>query len=257
MIWSPQWKTAPSRETEAACNPRTHCLPQGETGYSGFTQGLEGQPLRVLLTTSQASEAAVDSRWGCHKAQGRLEAGAWRIIGAPPRHSQHRRDDWVPSQAGLPGPSTTPDTKEGRWDSQVINTPPWGPGAAAAACSVPAEARLLCSGLGAPGGHCSPGPSWPRLPQVSAKKNKRSLRLAFFHSLVRLLVSRYRACQLGGRGFLLWLGAPGQPGTSLGGAGAWRTVPAGHRLGQQTTQVDTVQSGAVLLWRPGPATNVP
>lgn len=32
-----------------------------------------------------------------------------------------------------------------------------------------------------------------------AKKNKRSLRLAFFHSLVRLPVSRSRACQLGGR----------------------------------------------------------
>lgn len=32
-----------------------------------------------------------------------------------------------------------------------------------------------------------------------AKKNKHSLRLAFFHSLVRLPVSRSRACQLGGR----------------------------------------------------------
>lgn len=70
-----------------------------------------------------------------------------------------------------------------------------------------------------------------------AKKNKRSLRLAFFHSLVRLPVSRCSACQLGG-----WASSCGQRHQAsrepLGGVGEDTGRSSGHRAWLPlTTQV--------------------
>lgn len=144
-----------------------------KTGYSGFTQGLEGPaPPPCPAHPSPRPQAAVDSRWGCHEAQG----DSRQVLGdhrRPTRHSQHRRDDWVPSQAGLPG-SQHHARHKGRTLGQPSSTPcpggAWG-NRRCLLCPSGSQAAL-CSGLGAPGGLCSrarPLP-WPRLPQVSLRK---------------------------------------------------------------------------------------
>lgn len=78
-----------------------------------------------------------------------------------------------------------------------------------------------------------------------AKKNKRSLRLAFFHSLVRLPVSRYKACQLGGRASSC--GQRHQANTEpLGGA----EEDEGWSMGDEPGGLVPPRSGPALLQRP-------
>ena len=68
-----------------------------------------------------------------------------------------------------------------------------------ALCPSGSQAAVLWSG--SPWRPLLPGQTTSLATSTSgiAKKNKRSLRLAFFQSLVRRLVSRHKACQLGGR----------------------------------------------------------
>lgn len=162
-----------------------------------------GQPTSVPCSPHpQASETAVDSRWGCHKAQGRLRAGAWRIKGRPHPTipSIDAMTGFLPG-VGLPGAQHHARHK-GRTLGQPSSTPRPGVAWGSRCCSLcPSGSQAAVLWSGSPWRPLLLGQTTSLATSTSgiAKKNKRSLRLAFFHSLVRLLVSRYRACQLGGR----------------------------------------------------------
>lgn len=93
-----------------------------------------------------------------------------------------------------------PDTDGEHWDSLNQHPTLGWPEAATAAPSVQEGARSGVLWSGSPWQPLLSGQTTSLATSTSgiAKKNKRSLRLAFFHSLVRLPVSRCRACQLGG-----------------------------------------------------------
>ena len=128
-MMEPTMESGP-QQSDHGClqSPGLTACHKEKTGYSGFTQGLEGPAhLRVLLTTSPGlrdgcgltlglPQSTVETRGRClenHRAP-------------PPRHSQHRRDDRVPSRSWPPGGPAPRQTQRKDAGTAVINTPPWG-----------------------------------------------------------------------------------------------------------------------------------
>ena len=172
-------------------------------GYSGFMQGLEGPAhLCALLTTSPGLRDGCGLTVELPQSTGETQGRCLENHRAPPpHHSQHQRDDRVPSRSWPPGGPTPRQTQ--RKDAGTASSTPrpgvaWG----SRCCSLcPSGSQAAALWSGSPWRPLLLGQTTSLATSTSgiAKKNKRSLRLAFFHSLVRLLVSRYRACQLGGR----------------------------------------------------------
>ena len=180
-----------------------HCLPQGEDGLQRLHAGTRGasaplcpghhfrRPQRRLWTHGRVA------------TKGSGDSGQGGRVPGRPRPTIPSIDvvtRFLPG-AGLPGAQHHARHK-GRTPGRPSPTPrpgvAWG-SHCRALCPSGSQAAVLWSG--SPWRPLLPGQTTSLATSTSgiAKKNKRSLRLAFFHSLVRRLVSRHKACQLGGR----------------------------------------------------------